>query len=127
MKAYVHNGVALLVALAVAAGLTVLVPAEGWAQERQKVSYSSPAANSKYTQQHVINVGDVPGHTLRVFELQRTFPTNPPMFEGVKVVEMWLRATNDFIDLNGRVGGYTAWILALQRIFCRSASIRKQR
>ena len=111
MKAYVHDGVALLVALAVAAGLTALGPTEGWAQERQKIAWRAPEANAKFTQQLAIEVGDVPGHQVRVYELHRTFPSNPPMFDGVKVVEMWTRASTDFIDGNGRGGGYAVWVL----------------
>ncbi len=112
MKAFVRNGVALLGALTVAAGLTVLSPTEGWGQEKHMVSYRVPAANAKYTKQLAINVGDVPGHEVRVFELERTFPTDPPMFDGVKAVESWTRATTDFTGGNGRVAGYTVWVLA---------------
>ena len=51
------------------------------AQQMQRVSYKSPADNAKYTQQHVIDVGDVPGHQVRVYEIHRTFP-NAPAFNG---------------------------------------------
>ena len=45
------------------------------AQEKQHVSYTVDAANSKYTQQHFIDVGDSAGHQVRSFEIHRTFPT----------------------------------------------------
>ena len=46
------------------------------AQEKCKMSGSTPAANSTYTQQHVLDVGDVPGHQVRIFELHRTYPAD---------------------------------------------------
>ena len=36
------------------------------AQQKQRVSFVLPPGNSKYTQQHVIDVGDVPDHKLRL-------------------------------------------------------------
>ena len=39
-------------------------------------------ANARYTQQHTIDVGDVPGHQVRVFEVRRTYPSNPPVING---------------------------------------------
>jgi len=57
------------------------------AQQMQRVSFKTPAANSKYTVQHVLDVGDVPGHQVRLFELRRTFPTDAPTINGVKLKE----------------------------------------
>ncbi len=111
MKESIRKVNTLIVALTVSGGLTALSYAEGWAQERHKISFKSLAANSKYTQQHVIDVGDVPGHQIRVFELHRTYPTNPTMVEGVKVTESWTRGLTDYIDVNGRGSGYSVWIL----------------
>jgi hypothetical protein len=48
------------------------------AQEKQRISYKVSAANTKYTQQLFIDVGDAPGHQVRVFELHRTYPVNRP-------------------------------------------------
>jgi hypothetical protein len=42
-------------------------------QQRQRISFRAPNSNTKYVQQHVIDAGDVPGHQLRVFEVQVTF------------------------------------------------------
>ena len=82
-----------------------------WAQEKQKISFKGLAENFKYTQQHEIAVGDVPGHLIRISEGRRTFPTNPPVFDGVKAVEAWTRLSSDFIDGTGRVSGYTIFVL----------------
>jgi hypothetical protein len=48
------------------------------AQEKCKVSEGVEAANSTYTQQHVLDVGDVPGHQIRIYEVHRTYPNDKP-------------------------------------------------
>jgi hypothetical protein len=81
------------------------------AQEKQRVSFKAAAANTKYIQQHVIDVGDAPGHQVRVFELHRTYPSNPPVINGVKLAESWTRAVSDYTDGNGLNPGYTVYVL----------------
>ena len=49
------------------------------AQQTQKVSIQSDAKNTKYGQVNDLAVGDVPEHVLRVFEIHRTYPDNPPV------------------------------------------------
>jgi hypothetical protein len=83
-------------------GLAVGLPAaDAVAQQKQRISYNVSAENSKYTQQHVIDVGDVPGHQVRVYEIYRSFPNNAPVINGLKVKETWTRATSDYTDGNG--------------------------
>ena len=53
------------------------------AQQKQQLSFKTSAENTKYTQQHLIDVGDVSGHQVRVYELHRTFPNNAPVMNGV--------------------------------------------
>jgi hypothetical protein len=76
------------------------------AQERCKVSEETTAAKSTYTQQHVLDVGDVPGHQIRVFELHRTYANDKPNCENLKRTESWSRGYSDYIDRNGRAWGY---------------------
>lgn len=76
-------------------------PTDSWAQQRQKIAFETSAANSKYTQQHMIDVGDVPGHQVRVFEIQRVYGKDGPMVEGVRIKESWTRGLSDFTELNG--------------------------
>jgi hypothetical protein len=57
------------------------------AQERCKVSEEATAAKSNYTQQHVLDVGDISGHQIRVFELHRTYPNDKPNCENLKRTE----------------------------------------
>jgi hypothetical protein len=88
-----------------------LTASGAWAQEKHKISYRSPAELSKYTQQHAIDVGDVPGHQVRINEIHRTYPKDLLTFEGVSVVEEWNRGYSDYIDINGHAWGYGIYIL----------------
>ena len=63
---------------------------ESFAQER--LIFEVSAENTKYTKQHIIDVGDVPGHQVRVFEIHRAYPSNAPTSNGDKdhgIVDPW--------------------------------------
>ena len=75
-----------LTGLTVAVAL-ILLAADAFPQEQQKIFFKSSAANSKYLQQHVIDARDVPGHQIRIIELRRVYPTDPPAYDGVRLVE----------------------------------------
>jgi hypothetical protein len=81
------------------------------AQQTQHVSFKAPAENSKYTEQHVIDVGDVPGHQVRVYEIHRTYPTNPPVINGLKLTDTWTRATSDYINGMGTGNNYAVYVV----------------
>src|SRR2546430_5788226 len=92
--------------------LAVALPAsEAAAQQMQRVSYKTPAANSKYSVQHVLDVGDIPGHQVRLFELRRTFPTDAPTINGVKLQETISRGLSDYIDTNGSNMNYVEYVM----------------
>jgi hypothetical protein len=76
------------------------------AQERCKVSEEATAAKSKYTQQQVLDVGDVSGHQIRVFELHRTYANDKPNCEHLKRTESFTHGYSDYVDRNGRAWGY---------------------
>ena len=91
------------------------------AQEKQRASFVLPAGSSKYTQQHVVDVGDAPEHKLRLYELQRTFPKDGPAFEGSRLAELWIRGISDFIDVNGLATAYSVYVFDNgDKIFARS-------
>ena len=101
-----------------------LSPVDAVAQEKQRVSFKISAENTKYTQQHSIEVGDVPGHHVRVYEIQRTFPNNPPMINGVAMKEQWTRAISDYTDNNGPGTTYGTYVLENgDKFFTRSALV----
>ena len=76
------------------------------AQEKHKYSFVAPPGVSTYTQQHEIEVGDVPGHKVRIYEIRAKFTDEAPRYAGVKVVEAWTRAMSDLTNGSGRSWGY---------------------
>src|SRR5262245_20319533 len=87
--------------------LAIVAPgSDVFAQQTQTVSYKVGAENSKYTQQQFLDVGDVAGHQVRSFEIYRTFPTNAPVINGIKMKEQWTRGISDYVDSNGTATTY---------------------
>jgi hypothetical protein len=106
-------------------GFAVALPTgQALAQQKQQVSFKSPAANTKYTQQTTIDVGDVPGHQVRVFEIHRTYPSDAPVFNGLKLIEMWTRGITDFTDGTGSSVNYSVYIMENgDKFFSRTALV----
>jgi len=97
--------------IASAAVLAMAGVPDAWAQAKQKVSYKVTAENAKYPQRHALEVGDQPGHMLVLFEIQRTFPSNAPVINGVKLKEIWTRGYGDYVDNNGASHNYSVYVL----------------
>jgi hypothetical protein len=93
--------------------LAVALPASSAvAQEKQRVSFSTPAENTKYTEKtENLDIGDVPNHVIRVFEIHRTYPNNAPVINGTKIVESWTRGTGDRIDGTGTNSQYVVFMM----------------
>src|SRR5712691_12749978 len=81
------------------------------AQQKQRLVFKVDAANTKYTQQHTIDVGDASGHQLRLFELRRSYSSNPPLINGMKIAESWTRGITDYTDNNGAATTYSVYVL----------------
>jgi len=93
-------------------------------QQKFKYSFKTPPGISKYTQQHVLEVGDVPGHQIRIAEIHTKFASEAPEYDGVKVVETWGRLTSDYSNGNGRLVPYTVLHMANgDKIFHRGEGI----
>ena len=90
--------------------LSVAVAQEAFAQEKCQRKLDNSGAKSKYTEQHTMDVGDVKGHQIRIYELHRTFASDQPNCEGLKRKEIWSHGYSDYINLNGRAWGYTVII-----------------
>ena len=86
--------------------LAIIAASAVSAEERCKMSWEVPAADTKYTQQLALDVGDIPGHQVRVYELHRVYPNDKPNCEGLKRVESWSYGYSDYIDRNGPYRGY---------------------
>jgi hypothetical protein len=94
------------------------------AAQSQRVTYKVNAENSKYTQQQFIDVGDVPGHQVRSYELYRGFPNNASVINGIKLKETWTRGTSDYIGGNGSSTTYGLMVMESgDKIFTRSALV----
>jgi hypothetical protein len=90
----------------------VTLPASNaFAQQKQHVSLKSSVSDNKITQAQNVEVGDVPNHIVRVFEVRRTFPNAPPVINGLKLVEEWDRGTVDLIDGNGTNLQYNIYVM----------------
>ena len=81
------------------------------AQQKQHVSFKAPAENTKFTQQLNIDVGDVPNHIVRIFEVHGTFPANAPLIDGLKVLETWSRGIGDRVEGNGPATQYSVFVM----------------
>jgi len=88
-----------------------LAAADALAQEQQHLSFKAGAETSKYTQQTMIDVGDVSGHQIRVYEVHRTFAANAPVINGMKMTEIWTRGASDLIDGTGNSVTYGVYVM----------------
>jgi hypothetical protein len=94
---------------------------------KQQVVFKVDAENSKYTQQHIIDVGDVLGHQLRLFEVHRTYPKNPPVINGMNIVESWTRGVSDSINNSGAAVVYQVYIAENgDKFFVQSSTVEVQ-
>jgi hypothetical protein len=89
--------------------LALVWPTSVLAQER--LAFSVSAENTKYTQQHTIDVGDVVGHQVRLFEIKRVYPANAPVIGGLKIVESWTRGISDYTNNTGEAVAYGVYVL----------------
>ena len=121
MNASISRSAYLLSILIIGTAMTLLGIPETWAQQKRQISFKNLGENTKYTEQHAIDVGDVPGHQVRINEIHYTYPQDPPVFEGVRAVEQWNHGYSDSIDTNGRHWGYVTYVLENgDKIFARN-------
>jgi hypothetical protein len=105
-------------------GFVLLLAGDAFAQQRQKYSFKAPADTTKYTQQHTIEVGDAPGHALRLVELHSKYGAEAPVYDGVKVVESWSRIISDLTGGTGQNSGYVVYSMANgDKVFARTQTV----
>ncbi len=95
-----------LLMTAVTVGLLLITPTSSWAQQKFKYAFKDPVGVTKYTQQHLLDVGDVAGHQIRVASLQTKFTDTAPEYDGVKVTETAAWLTSDYVNGSGRFMTY---------------------
>ena len=82
-----------------------------WAQEKHSINISGEGVKSRYVQQHIIDVDDVPGHQIRVQESQRTYPEDKQfMVDGEHVVVWWIRSFSNYTNGIGPTWGFQTWV-----------------
>jgi hypothetical protein len=117
------NRCSTLTLTTVTLGLAISPPA--LAQEKQQVSFNTPIENSKYTEKtENLELGDVPDHILRVFEIRRSYPGGAPVINGVRIKESWVRGTGDRLNGIGPITQYVEFVLEnCDKIFARMDGI----
>ena len=89
------------------------------AQQKYTIS-QAPNANSQYLREYSIEVDDVPGHRLRVYEIRQEYPQKDLAFAGVVVKEGLSRNMSDAINGNGSFIYYMVYSLEDgNKVFCR--------
>lgn len=82
------------------------------AQKHYPIEDKGEWSTGKYVQQHAINAGDVPGHKVRILEIQRTYNDKSGLsVSGIKVKEAWVWGYSDYTNGKGRAWGYGIWLL----------------
>jgi hypothetical protein len=109
---------AVVVALLVATIFSAVPNA--WAQQKRTLSFTESAIQSRYLQEHAIDVGDIPGHQIRVYELHFVYPHKDLVFDGVAVKESWTKGASDYTNWNGTFSAYAVYLLEDEnKIFSR--------
>ena len=103
------------------------VVSDALAQPKERVVFKVDSANTKYTQQYSIDVDDNPGHQVRVFEVRRTYPINPPVINGMKLVDSWARGSSDYTNNRGPSIVYHTYVAENgDKFFAQSATVAVQ-
>jgi len=89
-----HIACALLAALVIGSG-------SAHAQQKHKYFFKPPPGTTKFTQTHLMDVGDVPGHQVRIAEVTSKFGDEAPVYDGVKVLEVRGVLVSDYVAGTG--------------------------
>ena len=111
-------------AVTLAACLAFLLSQETLAQDKQAVAFSLPVGSIHYLQEQTIEVGDVPGHKLRIFESRIDYHSIELAFGGVRVKEVFTRGSSDYTNGNGTSSNYSVYLLEDgNKLFARDAGV----
>lgn len=81
-------------------------------QERQKFGYTQAGQTSKYLGQQAFDVGDQPGHQVRIYKVLRTFTDESGfLVRGVRVKSTETNGYSDYTNGVGPIWGYEVWTL----------------
>jgi hypothetical protein len=123
MKKSFAKVIGRMLALVVAGGMAVVAPLAS-AQQKFKNSPPDPDAVTKYTQQHVFDVGDMPGHQIRIASLHTKYSDKAGGYDGVKPVESNAWLTSDYVNGSGRFNTYAVTLMANgDKVFSRADGV----
>jgi hypothetical protein len=109
------------VALSVVLCASMAAAVDAVAQEKFKFSFKAPPGTTRYAETHVMEVGDMPGHQVRLAEVQTKYSGDAPSYDGVKVVSIRTVLVSDYTDGSGRASSYGVQTLETgERIFLRT-------
>jgi len=91
------------------------------AQTKYTIS-RAPSTVSSYPQQLAMDVGDVPGHQVRVYQLHFEYPKHDLAFAGVLVKESEVYGFSDYTSFSGPFSNYQVYTLEDgNKVFSRSS------
>ena len=104
MRPTIHR-TKLAATVVAAIGLAACLQAPASAQQKFKYVLAA-ATQGKYTEQHVLDVGDSPGHQIRVATISTKYTGEAPTFDGVKATDSTIWLTSDYRNGSGRFMQY---------------------
>ena len=99
-----------LVAITIISATVLLIPMDARAQKKYSIS-EAPSSNTQYLQEHAIDVGDKPGHQVRVYEIRYDYPKKDLAFAGVLVRQSIVRGMSDYVNWSGSFTGYNVYTM----------------
>jgi hypothetical protein len=88
-----------------------LVPSSGLHNRNNKWFSKFRLKTANIPKQLTIDVGATPNHVVRVFEVRYTFSDNPPVINGLTLVEEWDRGFGNRLDDSGPATIYTVYVM----------------
>lgn len=96
--------------IAIAGPFAALTATDACAQQKYSLS-RAPSSTSSYPRQQALDVGDVPGHQVRVYQLHFDYPEHDLAFAGVLVKESEVYGFSDYTNFSGPFSNYQVYAL----------------
>lgn len=80
-----------------------------WSQ--QKIPLKQSDTEGGYVEERAIDVGDAPGHQVRIYQLKYKYPKKDLVFLGVPVKESFTSGISDYTNGSGQFSNYSVYVL----------------
>jgi hypothetical protein len=80
------------------AALCMISTAAALAQEKHHVSFNVPEQNAKYNISQNADVGDVPGHIVRLFDTDNVLSPGAATVNGVELTHAYVRGVGELVN-----------------------------